>query len=359
MRVALVLLWLIPAALLIRKNSLWTPVATLALTVSAAGLLRWRGVKVPTPIPKRVEASVISPPLEPPSRRGLFYLTCAGALILAAIMAEGTHRAVAAGVFMAGAAAVALGQISPEERERIGGRHRRASGVLALLLTIFGLIRWGMRSWLPPGDDYASSVQAAAPDRRPDDLTFRGVILFVEKPVEKIVPPSPAALKSGFADPRREPLVIPFSGVYWFLLAPDRLPPATALLQHGSPDELFYRVNDRRPMVMEAHQNLGRHLDISCCAAFDVDIVNVDPHPGSVFVEVRLGHMSLGVQPVQSSVFPQFGETKPRHETLHFPISAGRFGSFDEITVRFHLIPPRGTRSARMAIQRFVLRPGN
>ena len=42
---------------------------------------------------------------------------------------------------------------------------------------------------------------------------------------------------------------------------------------------------------------------------------------------------------------------------LHYPISPNRFGRFDEITVRFHLGGTRDSQSARMAIDRFTLRP--
>ena len=57
--------------------------------------------------------------------------------------------------------------------------------------------------------------------------------------------------------------------------APARVPPVTSLIQHGSPDNLFYRSADRRPLVMEAHQHLGRQISLACCRAIDMDIVNV------------------------------------------------------------------------------------
>ena len=190
------------------------------------------------------------------------------------------------------------------------------------------------------------------------------MILFVEKPAERIVPPSPLTLKSGFADPSREPLVIPFSGVYWFMRAPARVPPVTSLIQHGSPDNLFYRSADRRPLVMEAHQHLGRQISLACCRAIEVDILNVDNYPDSVFVEALAvdtsgGYpkRSLGIATVASTEFKLSGERSPKVETLPYQIQSSLLGSFDEITVRFHLSDTRNTRSARMSIQRFTLRP--
>ena len=130
-------------------------------------------------------------------------------------------------------------------------------------------------------EDYWARVQASPAERRPDELAFRGVILLVDKPDQKVVPPAPVTLKSGFFDPSREPLVIPFSGVYWFLRAPDRLPPATSLIRRGSPDELFFRSADRRPLTMEAHQHLGRQVNLDCCSGLDVDLVSLDHFPGT------------------------------------------------------------------------------
>ena len=130
-------------------------------------------------------------------------------------------------------------------------------------------------------EDYWARVQASPAERRPDELAFRGVILLVDKPDQKVVPPAPVTLKSGFFDPSREPLVIPFSGVYWFLRAPDRLPPATSLIRRGSADELFFRSADRRPLTMEAHQHLGRQVNLDCCSGLDVDLVSLDHFPGT------------------------------------------------------------------------------
>jgi hypothetical protein len=347
MRLALSVIWLVPAILLVRRNSAWTPVAMVALTVSLAGLVRRRSA-------------------DPVARwRSLIPLTVAGALINMAMIAQGMQLSVAAGMMGAMATAIVLYRSSPEERERLAWRNRRASVVLALLLTVVGLLRWGAGRWLAEENGYyAGSVEASGTAHAPD-LSFRGVILFVDKPTEKIVAPSPLKLKAGFADPKREPLVIPFSGVYWFTRVPNRLPPATSIVKHGSPNELFYRSADWQPLFMEAHQSLGQYLSLECCLGIDVDIVNVDRYPGSVHVEVLVAdtagagpRLSLGVMPVQSTEpFKPNGEIKPHKETLRYAISPNRFGRFDEITVRFHLRGTRDSESARMGIERFTLRP--
>ena len=355
-------LWLIPACLLIQRNSAWTPVATVAFVLSLAGLSGSR--RLPPDAPLLPSGTVISPPLAAPPWKPLLHLAFAGAFINAAMLAESTHRAVAAGLCGAAAATIILHRSSPAQRHRLAARHRRISIALAMLLTIFGLLGWGARRWLPSG---SAAVLAASSSsaRRAGDLSFRAVILFVDKAVERLAAPPPLTLQAGFADPRRQPLVIPFSGVYWFLRAPDRLPPPTSLVRHGSPDSLFFRAADLRPLTMEAHQHLGRQINLACCSGLDLDLTNVDQYPGSVHVELILSnttsaaspHQSLGIKPVQSTEFRIFGERQPRQETIHYTIPANRLGAFDEITVRFHLSRDRDNRSARLAIQRFTLKP--
>lgn len=370
-------LWLVAAALLIRRNSLWTPVATGALMVWLSGLSRRRGE--PKPAVAVEESSgyarpPISPPLERASWRPMLKLVAAGMLINAAMLAEGTERAVAAGVFVAGAAAIVLSRISREQIARLN----RVSVVLALFLMLVGLLRWGGGRFLSGSDDGEGAMandngsDVHASNRR-EDLTFRGVMLFPvkKKPSDQMRPPPPPLAvrrdEPKRADRKREPLVIPFSGVYWLFHRPDLEPPPSSLVQHGSPDEMFFRASDYRPLVMEAHQQLDQPIDLRCCAYFEVDIVNVDRYPGSVRVELIVSDTAypipvrhrLGSRPVLDQRRLGGVGSEPRPERLRFPIAAppGSPMRFDRITLRFHLNQVRNTRSARMAIRQFVLMP--
>ena len=262
--VLLTAVWLILAVLSIRRNWLWTPLAIMGVVAGGAG---WRQIRRQQPALAQeglCARPVISPPLEAASWRALFQLACAGALIQAAVALEGSNRAVAAGVFAGAASAFVLSRVSPAQIEHWLHRRRRVSFALALFLTLVSLVQPGAGRWrrAEPGywaADAESNTQSA------NDISFKGVILYVEKKADRIVAPPPRALLQSGTDPSREPLVIPFSGVYWFLRAPDRLPPVSSLLQHGSPDQLFYRVAEQRPLTMEAHQHLGRLVDIGCC----------------------------------------------------------------------------------------------
>ena len=355
--IALAVLWLAPTALLIRRNSVWASIATVGFVVSVAACWRRPSHSAIAPTTP-VDPGILSPPPEPPSRLPLLHLACAGALINLTLLAAGTQRQVAAGLFIALATAIIMARSSPEQRDRAIARHRRLSVPLALVLALLGLLRWGAGRWMTDTEEeYWARVEAASAERRRDDLAFRGVILFVDKTEQKVVPPSPVTLKSGFFDPSREPVVIPFSGVYWFLRAPDRLPPATSLIRHGSPDELFFRSADRRPLTMEAHQHLGRQVSLDCCSGLDVELASVDRFPGTIHVEVTLANTANGALPVQSLGTQPMGVETKREETLRFPIARDGLSSFDEITVRFRLARVRNTSSARIAIRQFTLKP--
>lgn len=364
-------LWLVASALLVRRNSLWTPVATAALVLWLTGLRR-RELKqdrpdAPLPGP-------ISPPLPRPPLRPMLQLTGAGMLLNAAMLSEGTGRAVAAGVFVAGAAAIVLRRIRREQVARLN----RASVILALLLTFIGLLRWGGgrffgfdgASGADAADTESGSVRAAS---RRDDLTFRGVMIYVTPPKQKdAIPPPPPPVRRAdeveAARKKREPLVIPFSGVYWLFHRPDREPPPSSLVRHGSPDELYFRASDYRPLVMEAHQQLDQAIDLRCCAFVDLAIANLDKYPGSVRVELIVSDTAypipmrrrLGSQPVLTSppLLSSSAGAQPSLERLRFPIAASTGPMrFDRISVRFHLNQGRDTRSARMAIRNFSLIP--
>lgn len=160
----------------------------------------------------------------------------------------------------------------------------------------------------------------------------------------------------------KDPLGIPFYGVYWLFQQPDRAPDDNAYKTRGTPDQITFRSADRTPLSMEAHQNLGRLIDISACSRIDIMVRNADGYPGSILLELILENttlpplhwQSLGVQPVVSRP----GGGNPMLETLSFKIPThAAILQFDELTIRFHRAPNRSTRSAKVAIDRFFLVP--
>jgi hypothetical protein len=120
---------------------------------------------------------------------------------------------------------------------------------------------------------------------------------------------------------------------------------------------------DSRPLIMEAHQNLGKLINLMCCREIRIEIRNADRYPGTVSVELVLmntregqeGSVSLGSAPVTSAP----GDPgAPMKETLTFPIPArAKVHQFDELMIRFPRRRTRIFRSAKIAIERFVLVP--
>lgn len=165
---------------------------------------------------------------------------------------------------------------------------------------------------------------------------------------------------------RSTPLVIPFTGVYWFFKPPNIQPPRHSFETRGSPAKVSLHSSDRYPLLMEAHQNLGGFMNVNCCAEIQVVISNADPHPETVGLEVRLINtryrsgrfQSIGGKVIPSKAPDEATPNAPVQQVLRFQIPhISAIRSFDEIAILFHLDPRRGGKSARIAIERFVVVP--
>ncbi len=165
-----------------------------------------------------------------------------------------------------------------------------------------------------------------------------------------------------------KPLEIPFEGVYWFFKAPDVHPPRTSRQAHGSPERLDIRSTDRRPLSMEAHQNLGSMIDLACCSRIQVAIRNADRYPETVSLELVLINSIATGKPSQSLGRIMVRSTRPwklydepapsASETLNFLIP-GRspLRRFDEVSIVFRIASVRADAGPKIAIDHFVLVP--
>ena len=184
-----------------------------------------------------------------------------------------------------------------------------------------------------------------------------------------IVPPLPTRrVFDGQPNERRADRVsIPFYGAYWFFRAAEKTLPADAVELHGDADSTSFKTTDFSPISMEARQNFGSLIELTCCSAVELVISNGDRRPGTVAVELILTnttlpgqpHQSLGIAPVNSTLrwFP--GDNRPAvTEVLTFRVPAqAAIQSFDEATIRFELRSPRERWSAKIAIEKFRLIP--
>ena len=255
-------------------------------------------------------------------------------------------------------------------RRRPGTRARIEMSAAATFFALIALLVWSVQAGnvaggsvphKPPSAGSAPNAGGAHPT-----YDYVGVILLPPKVERKeIVAPAPRtpAITLGLA----KPVVIPFDGPYWFFKAPARRPAREAHVAHGKATEVNVHSSDSNPLMMEAHQTLGSVVDLRCCAALDLRVLNADKRPGAIDLGIVLtdstaaGRPSLylGEQTLPSStplVIPH--DRAPVEETLHFTIpAAARALRFNEITVVFHTAPFHARYGAKVEIRNFVLIP--
>lgn len=143
---------------------------------------------------------------------------------------------------------------------------------------------------------------------------------------------------------------------------PYQRPPQNSYFQRGTPSALSFSTPDHFPMQMEARQKLAQPISARCCSLLRIAILNADPVPRSVSLElilvdrdqVNLAPLHLGRAAVTSVPQPKGVVT----ETLDYAFPAApNLDQFDEIRVIFHRTTGRMDKSARIAIERFVLVP--
>ena len=252
-----------------------------------------------------------------------------------------------------------------------------AAGLIPYLQHTYGVRGYGVLSRYHSRHAFSHGDQRGPADRQKasdDSLAApsegnSGIILWPKKPTyTKLVAPAPAMANSLLTGHRSaDPLVIPFGGVYWFFKAPDAHPPQTSRQVQGSPEVLDIRSTDRRPLSMEAHENLGSTIDMDCCSRIQIAIRNADRYPETVSMELVLINTALRGKPSQSlgrmmvkSTRPWtlYEERPPTSETLNFVIPAhASIRRFDEVMVVFRLDAARADAGPKIAIDRFVLVP--
>jgi hypothetical protein len=193
--------------------------------------------------------------------------------------------------------------------------------------------------------------------------SFPGVILWPEiKPVTLLIAPMPT--RSGDFAARAIPYGIPFGGEYWFFRPPFFRPPPRSFRKRGTPAKVSFSTTDRWPLNMEAHQKLEPAIDTSCCSRIQLAVSNADRYPNTVSLELILRDLpdktsqSLGTVPVTSAPNLETDPVSPVGETLEFMVPPEpRVRMFNELTVVYHRDRMRWDKSARVAIERFILIP--
>ena len=244
--------------------------------------------------------------------------------------------------------------------------------LLAVALTFGGIASarggWGRGvegSGKESADASSQTDSRTLPAAEPDPAVggdFPGVILLPEqKPdptifVPVISPPgTPGALRLRVAP---KPFNIPFSGEYWMYRWPASRPPRRSIIRRGNAAELSFHTTDGWPMEMEAHQKLDTPVAIDCCREIQLAIRNADPYPGMISLELILIDTSIPGFNWRSLGAVRLQPVPASEQTLTFQVPTNTMiRKFDELKVVFHRDMPRADKSARMAIDRFVLVP--
>jgi hypothetical protein len=407
LRTSLVAVWFAPATLLLYRFSAATLAAALVLVVNATRLLysQWRVVQPvaePDEPPSGTDVLRGDGALPPPflSRHIGPALAVAAGLQFGVAAALFRHHFLAGGMLTLAVAMLTVFAISSGAWEPLrpptlprsifGALMTVALAVgMTILATGGGGTGWGLFGSGGEGDKASSrplgDLLAGSRPPRPEsppggagqapgrDVTvpgaadvagsFPGVILWPEiQPLTRLIVPlpvNPAALAAS-----RNPYGIPFGGEYWFFRVPFRKPPPRSVLERGTPWKLSFSTTDRWPLNMEAHQKLDRPMDVSCCSRIQVALANADRYPHSVSLELILrdlpdgGSQSLGTEHVMSVPDLKADPVSPVTETLEFAVPPEpRVHVFNEMTVVYHRDYWRVDKSARVAIERFVLIP--
>lgn len=252
---------------------------------------------------------------------------------------------------------------SPLQRRVVGILDVKRVGPAALALTMIPMLLWsgfGARGPLggrgTPGLGAKVVAPVMAAERRPD---FVSVILW---------PPPPARLKQLIAPVAhgegggaiKNPLVIPFDGPYWYFRWPHTDPGPNAHVVKGRKStDVDVRSTDVLPLEMQARQNVGMPVDLSCCRAIQLALITADPLP--VRVGLVLRNRSKPGRPFvmlgAKSIEPATNGT-PVKQVLAFAIPEHAvIRNFNEITVIFDRGSQGRRRGAKVAVESFTLEP--
>jgi hypothetical protein len=195
---------------------------------------------------------------------------------------------------------------------------------------------------------------------------YESIILWPPPQKKQIIPPLPDRTDL-LAPGNSRPLIIRFDGPYWYFQPPEAEPGPTAHRAQGTPLSTNIRSNNSFPLIMEAHQHLGRAIRLARCREMQVEIENSEDEPRAVALAVLLtdstlpGKLTLDLgQQVLKTTLPDHDRLKgsPSFETSRFAIPAhAKIRKFDEITVM--LLPDIGPAlvGPKIAIQQFQFLP--
>ena len=381
--------WIPAVVLLSREDSPFTTVAALlAASVLALALRKVipLGSETGRPHPwahRAVPPMLFAATLHTPRRRAYGYAMAVA--IYCATFELRDHSFLDASALLAACVFVSVWMLilAPPEAPDRALQYRRAGWRLALVLipaflaTLFALLsgvehRNRVEAAAAEGDGTGThdarrsrgdNAQAAEDAASPSG--YHSIILWPVPQKNQIRPPLPAPSPL-LAPGTTKPLVIHFTGPYWYFQPPAKRPDDAAIQAKGTPLEHDIASNNFIPLTMEAHQTLGQSISLTRCREIQVGILNSDNERGAVNLAVLLSdsaspanQLYLGQQPVASTQPENFAEkAAPAAETLRFPIpETAKIKHFDQITVMFLPDDAHYDRGPKIAVEEFQLVP--
>ena len=273
------------------------------------------------------------------------------------------------------------GAVRHRSTARTGKWKLLLSTTLALALTLAGMVRWFfmihplagesslnrlVQMVLLESDSRARRSSAPTPHPAPDQQgfgtggVFSGVILWDSEPkAVMLAPPLPQLFPQMFTD---KPVGIRFSGYYSFFKPPLRQAPLNSTRMKGDPVKVGLRSSDIYPLLMEAHQDFGNHVDLDCCSRIELMVHSTDSHPETIWFEMLLSDRDLPSQPAialgEVHLANPFANSSTIEQTLSFTVpTLARLQRFNEIIIRYHLAGSHEGSSARVNVDRFIFVP--
>lgn len=365
----------IPSAMFLAPQN--TPTTAIIAAVGAAILASGLRRAIPAPVAEPEETGMFAATLVRPRFEAAGYVISACSYL--AFLAFADRQNVNAGAPLAIGAAVLAWNLTraPRADENTQGQIQRAAMRLArtvvpaILLTIYALLlgvehrNEGVARAAAAAAAHSSSAPADHSKQKPGGggnglKAWQSVVLWPLPPQKQgVVAPPPTSL---MAPGSHEPLVIHFTGPYWYFHAPHTSPGPKAHQARGDPLNQPIVASDLIPLVMEARQNLAAEIPLSRCREIDLPLDYRNEGP-SISVALLLedstapgrNQLYLG----QQSVVGEWGrDNKPVRKVLRFEVPArAHIHGFDQILVMFLTDPRHSLVAPRIAIEEFRLIP--
>ncbi|SEG61801.1 hypothetical protein SAMN05421819_3839 [Bryocella elongata] len=381
----IVVVWLPLLALLTAERSPWVSLIIPVTAIFAALLLRWRSERALPELelpPHKPEALSFALVMEDGRELWRALLPAAGAVVAfeLGIVALVADHAWTSGCLFGIAALYPLHKLQsrrpnqgdPRNHARTSNRAATANSVVVWLLLVLALTPFmatyaeGVIAGMMHIDTHGRPIGAPHLGHG-NSSGYVGLILVPPPVPHPIVAPTVA----GASELPGKTQVIPFDGAYWYFKAPDADPGPAPHLMHGDPVKNRVLSTDRLPLVMEAHQKLGRPVAMSCCSSLRIDVTNADTVAGPISIEVILhetavpgtggrakpSKAALGQLYLKTSlVSPMPLKRPPVEDSVSFTLPSYLRGrSVDEITVRILPARARSLAGPQVAIKDFAL----